>query len=151
MKIKNLLKQLNEMDLNMSKYAPSDNKVTEEFINLAARKVGLKLDLSKNEEIKMNTNDLKVICETIYEYGYEDGANSEMNESLNEAVERFLSVEYNEAHPDKQTLVLYQGPARVDSEMIDLDDPLHATDQEVRELAKTYWKDITDDIRVTWY
>ena len=67
------------------------------------------------------------------------------------AMERYLSVEYNEADPDKQTLVLYNGPAVVDSETINLEDPLHTPDQEIRDIAKKYFDGITDDIRVVWY
>lgn len=153
MNAKELLKKLNEMDLQMKE--PEGNPI-ELLINQEAGKLGLEFDLSANKEVCMNTNDLLVICENIYEMGYEDGANSEMqeptNESINEiAMERYLSVEYNEADPSKQTLVLYNGPAVVDSELINLEDPLHTTDQEVRELAKTFWDNITDDIKVAWY
>lgn len=153
MNAKELLKKLNEMDLQMKE--PEGNPI-ELLINQEAGKLGLEFDLSANKEVCMNTNDLLVICENIYEMGYEDGANSEMqeptNESINEiAMERYLSVEYNEADPSKQTLVLYNGPTVVDSELINLEDPLHTPDQEVRELAKTFWDNITDDIKVAWY
>ena len=75
----------------------------------------------------------------------------DMDESLNEAMERYLSVEYNEAHPDKQMLVLYQGSAVVDSVEIDLEDPIHTPDNVIRQMAKDAFDNITDDIRVTWF
>jgi hypothetical protein len=81
-----------------------------------------------------------------------------MFKSLNERLERlletgevYLSVEYNESHPHKQTLVLYRGAAVVDSTEIDLADPLHTPDEDVREIAKQHFGNIADDIRVAWF
>jgi hypothetical protein len=76
---------------------------------------------------------------------------NERLERLFETAEVHLSVEYNEAHPDKQMLVLYKGPAIVDSVEIDLADPLHTPDEDVREIAKQHFENITDDIRVAWF
>lgn len=75
----------------------------------------------------------------------------DMDESLNETMERYLSVEYNEAHPDRQMLVLYQGPAIVDSVEINLEDPIHTPDNVIRQMAKDAFDNITDDIRVIWF
>ena len=112
----------------------------------------LGLHINPNEkDFTLPVADLIDFADAIYQMGFEDGANSEMKESVNETMERYLSVEPNEAHKDKETLVLYYGPAVVDSAMIDLKDPLHTTDQEVRELAKTLFDNITDDIRVAWF
>lgn len=81
-----------------------------------------------------------------------------MFKNLNERLERlletgevYLSVEYNEAHPHKQILALYKGSAIVDSVEIDLADPLHTPDEDVREIAKQHFENITDDIRVAWF
>lgn len=144
MKLNELLKQLNELDLQMKE---PDGNPLEELVKKALAKTGTPY----NEVIEMPKENLLDFANIMYEYGYEDGANSEMQESLTETMERFLSVEYNEAQPDKQMLVLYNGPTVVDSEEINLDDTLHTTDQEVREIAKTFWDNITDDIRVQWY
>lgn len=144
MKLNELLKQLNELDLQMKE---PDGNPLEELVKKALAKTGTPY----NEIIEMPKENLLDFANIMYEYGYEDGANSEMHESLTETMERFLSVEYNEAQPDKQMLVLYNGPTVVDLEEIDLDDTLHTTDQEVREIAKTFWDNITDDIRVQWY
>ena len=72
-------------------------------------------------------------------------------EKVEEAAERYLSVEPNEAHRDKEILALYQGPALVDSMEIDLKDPLNTKDQEIREIAKKEFDNISDDIRVAWF
>ena len=77
--------------------------------------------------------------------------NEELDKMIDDAMESFLSVEPNEAHKDKELLVLYHGPAVVDSVEIDLKDPLHTKDEEIREIAKQYFKNITDDIRVAWF
>lgn len=143
MKLNELLKQLNELDLQMKE---PDGNPLEELVKKALAKTGTPY----NEIIEMPKENLLDFANMMYEWGYEDGVNSK-EESINETMERFLSVEYNEAQPDKQMLVLYNGPAVVDSEEIDLDDTLHTTDQEVREIAKTFWDNITDDIRVQWY
>ena len=76
---------------------------------------------------------------------------NERLERLLETGEAYLSVEYNEAHPHKQTLVLYRGAAIGDSVEMDLDDPLHTPDEDVREIAKQHFENITDDIRVAWF
>lgn len=149
MKIQELLNKLNEIDTKLSE--EPKGKPIEELVSLEARKLGLEFDLTKNEEIKMNTNDLLIFCDNFYEMGFEDGANS-LNENINEnALERYLSVEYNEAHPDKQILALYNGPAVMDSVEIDLKYPLHTNAQEIRDIAKQHFDNITDDIRVAWY
>ena len=148
-RIEKLLEQLNQCeDLNMSDYAPKEGKELVALVELEAKKLGLEFDLSKNEEIKMNTNDLLTLCDIFYTNGYEDGANYGQ---IDEAVERFLSVEYNEVQPSHQTLVLYNGPAVVDSVEIELKDVSHADDQTVRDIAKKHFDNITDDIRVTYY
>jgi len=140
MEIENLLEQLNNFD-------ESEDKVLDKLVGKEAAKLGLNFDFDKNEEIKMNTNDLLAICDAMYGLGFEDGA----NDKINEAVERYLSVEYNEANPDKQTLVLYNGVAIEDSIEIDLENPLKTPDSEVRKIAKEHFSNITDDIRVAWY
>lgn len=148
-KIEKLLEQFNQCeDLNMSNYAPEEGKELVALVELEAKKLGLEFDLSKNEEIKMNTNDLLTLCDVFYNNGYEDGTNYGQ---IDEAVERFLSVEYNEAQPSHQTLVLYNGPTVVDSVEIELKDVSHTDDQTVRDIAKKHFDNITDDIRVTYY
>lgn len=148
-KIEKLLEQFNQCeDLNMSNYAPEEGKELVALVELEAKKLGLEFDLSKNEEIKMNANDLLTLCDVFYNNGYEDGTNYGQ---IDEAVERFLSVEYNEAQHSHQTLVLYNGPAAVDSVEIELKDVAHTDDQTVRDIAKKHFDNITDDIRVTYY
>lgn len=152
MKIQELLNKLNEMDLQMKE--PEGNPI-ELLINQEAGKLGLEFDLSANKEVCMNTNDLLVICENIYEMGYEDGANSEMQESTNEsineiAMERYLRVEPSDfAEDGKSALVLYQGNDKEDDILFKLNDNM--TDKDIREIAKKYFNNITDDIRVAWY
>jgi len=154
MNAKELLKKLNEMDLQMKE--PEGNPI-ELLINQEAGKLGLEFDLSANKEVCMNTNDLLVICENIYEMGYEDGANSEKqeptNESINEiAMERYISVEpgNSEFNPSFScSIVLYEGGKPVQSFGLHLPD--NCDDQEIREFAKQHFDNITDDIRVQWY
>lgn len=74
-----------------------------------------------------------------------------MNEALNEiAMERYLSVEPSDFTEDgKSALVLYQGNDKEDDILFKLNDNM--TDKDIREIAKKYFNNITDDIRVQWY
>lgn len=77
MKLNELLKQLNEIDLQMKE--PDVNPL-EELVKKALAKTGTPY----NEIIEMPKENLLDFANIMYEYGYEDGANSEMQESLTE-------------------------------------------------------------------
>ena len=140
MKINELLETLSQIQ-----ETEVDNAL-EVLVKKALAKVGTEY----KEVIELPKENLLDFANIMYEYGFEDGANS-LDESINEAAERYLSVEYNEANPKKQNLVLYQNGAVVDTMEIDLADPLKTSDQEVRELAKKEFPNITNDIRVAWF
>ena len=131
------LSQIQEMDV--------DNAL-EELVKKALAKVGIDL----REVTELSKENLLKFADIMYEYGFEDGANS-LDESLNEAAERYLSVEPNEENPQKERLALYQNGTVVDTMEIDLTNPLKTSDQEIRELAKKEFSNITNDIRVAWF
>lgn len=130
------------------------------FIDLVEKDTNIKSQY--DVEVEYQDEELEPTLQYVLAY-YKDGEfydengenmnleDIDMDESLNEAMERYLSVEYNTAHPDKQMLVLYQGPAVVDSVEIDLEDPIHTPDNVIRQMAKDAFDNITDDIRVTWF
>lgn len=132
------------------------------FIDLVEKDTNIKSQYDVEIEFEDELEDLEPTFQYVLAY-YKDGEfydengenmnleDIDMDESLNEAMERYLSVEYNTAHPDKQMLVLYQGPAVVDSVEIDLEDPIHTPDNVIRQMAKDAFDNITDDIRVTWF
>ena len=76
-------------------------------------------------------------------------------QNLKEAVERYLSVEPCDGGFIPNTnieynaeIVLKEGDTVKDSIMIEY---TNETDDEIRQIAKDYFDNITDDIRVQWY
>ena len=89
--------------------------------------------------------------------------NDQLKQYINETMERYLSVE--PTGPNVRTpgfnISLYQGETKVPNKLNGNDfigmSLLHSkplieyTDQEIRDIAKQYFDNITDDIRVIWY
>ena len=76
--------------------------------------------------------------------------NEKLEKFVEISMERYLSVEPSDfAEDGKSALVLYQGNDKEDDILFKLNDNM--TDKDIREIAKKYFDNITDDIRVQWY